>query len=106
MERPRLQAVAREACEGVAGFDPASLVNLLLALLPLLQLCAGPDPAGWLNGDGALFSRRWAARRRERLVRDRLAAHGVRGLVADRLVERLRMTPPLDATIAYREASL
>jgi hypothetical protein len=105
MTRPLTQRVAEEAATGVA-IDPLSILAALEILIPLLKLCAGPDPAAWLAGDGALVSRKWAARRRERLVRERLAEHSVPPLVADRLVERLRAVRPLEVAVLYHEAEL
>ena len=104
--RPMMERAASEAAEGVEGIDPLTILTALEFLLPLLRVCAGADVAGWLRGDGALLSRAWAARRREAMVRRRLAGRDIRGLPADRLVERLRRATPLEMAVAYREAGV
>lgn len=101
--RPLLTSFAEEVSSGTE-LTPSEVLTAFELLLPLLKLCAGDDPAGWLAGKGAIF-RTWAAQRRERLCRARLAARGVRGAAADRTVAILKRVAPADVRWVYREVS-
>lgn len=105
MTRPILERAAAD----IAGqdADAAALLDVIMLLLPLLQLCAGPNVAGWLAGDPPrLLPRRRAAEVRENLIRFHLRNHGVKEPVIVRAVAKLKATPPLEMLKAYREAGL
>lgn len=103
MNRPLLTATATELVEGT-GISPVVILEVISLLLPMLQECAGTDVAGWLAGDNAPVKRKWAAARREKLVRHAMRVYGVPDNVADRVVIRLKAAKPDEMEVAYREA--
>jgi hypothetical protein len=105
MTRPILERAAAD----IAGqdADAAALLDIIMLLLPLLQLCAGPNVAGWLAGDPPrVLSRKASVDVRKNLIWFHLRHHGVADPVIERAVARLRATPPLEMVKAYREAGL